>query len=76
MECTTYFVRLVDIRIYWENPKKLDELKEISEELNNLVDLIMQKMTSLKTCYVQMRQKYLPSKNKSNSGVYDTQKPN
>ena len=55
--------------------KKSQAIKEISEEKGFEQDLIVTKMSSLRTYYGQLRQKYLSSKNKSGSGADEFKKP-
>ena len=55
--------------------KKSQAIKGTSEEMGIEQDLIVKKMSSLRINYVQLRQKYLSSKNKSGSGADEVKKP-
>ena len=54
--------------------KKSQAIKEISEEKGIEQDMIVKKMSSLRKYYGQMRQIYLPSKNKSDSTANEIKK--
>ena len=54
--------------------KKSQEIKEISEEMGIEKDMIVKEVSSLRKYYGQMRQIYLPSKNKNDSTANEIKK--
>ena len=53
---------------------KSQEIKEISEEMGIEKDMIVKEVSSLRKYYGQMRQIYLPSKNKNDSTANEIKK--
>ena len=66
-----YSISLPD---YMNKNKKIQAIKEISEEMGIEQDMLVKEMSSLRKYYVQMRQIYLPSKNKSDSTTNEIKK--
>ena len=54
--------------------KKTQTIKEISEEMGIEQDMIGKNMSSIRKNYGQIRQIYLPSKNKSDSTANEIKK--